>query len=448
MRPRSTKDKKSSTLPLYLLYGDEFLVKEELNNIISSALAADLRKTNLIVLNGADLDEEQLFSLVATPSLFGDARVIVVEDTTLFASPKHAGRLAARVAEAARSGDKNTVLRCIGQLLGLLGAANAEAIRSDEWLAALSAEKLPSDTHAVLRQAAMEWLESGQTLHAAQRESLVEELVRRPIPEGTIVVFTADAVDSKKPSFRVLQERGHVRDCSAAREKFASRLSRTYFDNRVKAILGEAGKTISREALNRIYALAGTDLRRLQGELHKLLNYVGERRRIETSDVENVFDDFHAAEFFEFGAAIRTGDLQKCLTALHEHLRIVAHPLQTLAALSGEVRRLLMAQELRQTVFADTWRPGISFATFKNLLADKERKEQAPHAAAQIAKTRMKPYSLYLSLEASEKFSEARLAAVLEKLLQADIILKSSRLGRYGAQALLEDILFQLCDRS
>ncbi|MGC9028638.1 MAG: DNA polymerase III subunit delta [Desulfomonilaceae bacterium] len=448
MKSGSTKETKSPMLPLYLLYGDEFLVKEELNNIISSALGADLRKTNLIVLNGADLDEEKLFSLVATPSLFGDARVIVVEDTTLFASPKDAGRLAARVAEATRSGDKKTVLRCIGQLLGLLGAANEAAIRSDEWLAALATEKLSSDTHAVLREAAREWLESGQKLNAPQRESLVQDLVRRPIPEGTIVVFTADAVDSKKPSFRAFQEHGHVRECLAARDKFAPRLNRSFFESRVKAILGEAGKTISRDALNRIYARAGTDLRRLQGELHKLLNYVGERRRIETADVESVFEDFHATEFYEFGAAIRTGDLHKCLISLHEHLRIAAHPLQTLAAISGEVRRLLMAKELKQTVFADTWRPGISFATFKNLLADKERKDQSPDAAARIAKTGMKPYLLYVSLEASDKFSEKKLIAAMEKLLQADIILKSSRLGRYGAQAILEDILFHLCHRS
>ncbi len=445
MTLRPTKESKTPTLPLYLLYGDEFLVKEELDNIVSSALGPRFRKTNLLVLNGSDLDEEKLFSLVHTPSLFGDAQVIVVEDTTLFSSPKDARRLAARVAEAARSGDKKTVLRVIGQLLGLLGAVSAEAIHSNEWLATLSTEKLSADTHAVLREAAREWLESRQELSAPPRESLIEELVRRPIPAGTIVVFTAEAVDSNKPSFRLLRARGHVRECIAEREKFASRLSRTYFDNRVKAILRDAGKTISREALTTIYTRAGTDLRRLQGELHKLLNYVGETGHIEKADVENVFDDFHAADFFEFSAAIRSGDLCKCLTSLHEHLRIVAHPLQALAAISGEVRRLLMAKELRQTIFADAWRSGISFAAFKNLVQEEKWKERRPQVAAQIAETRMKPYALYLSIQASEKFTEERLTAAMEKLLQADIILKSSRLGRYGAQAILEDILYQLC---
>jgi len=448
MTPPTTEEKSSLERPIYLLYGDEFLVKEELNRIVEGVLEAGLRKTNLIVLSGADLDEGEFFSLVATPSLFGDPRVIVVEDTTLFSSPKDARRLASRVADAAHSGDKKILLRYMGQLLRLLGVRSPEVIRGDEWLDAISMDGLPSGAREVLRQAAREWLQSRQKLDGPPAETLVEDLVHRSTPEGTRVVFTAETVDIKKPSFRLVQERGHVRECVAQREKFVTRLNREYFDNRVKAILSESGKTISREALARMYELAGIDLRRLQGELNKLLNYIGSKRHIDKADVDNVFEDFHGVEFFELSAAIRTGDIHKCLKALHEHLRIVAHPLQTLSAITGEVRRLLIAKELREQIFRDAWQPGLSFSRFKSLLASQASKTASPDAAAQIAKTHMKPYSLYVSIEASEKYSETRLLATLEDLLSADIILKSSRLGRYGAQAILENVLFRLLGRS
>ncbi len=444
MKPKKKEESRSRRLPIYLLFGDEFLVKEELRRIVNGLLSADLHKTNLIVLRGTDFDESTFFDLVTTPSLFGDQRAIVVEGTTLFSGPKESERLASRVVEAARSGDEQVLLRYVGQLSSLTGLSSPKAIEKDEWFESVGVKGLSLDERELLRRTARKWLESGGLLDNRRSETLVEELFIRSVPEGTVLIFTADAVDRKKKSFRLLQEHGHVIECVPEREKFVQRLSKTYFDTRVKAVLKESGKTVSREALSRMYALAGTDLRRLHAELHKLLNYVGDKRHIDVADVDDVFDDFHNTEFFELTEAIRSADISRCLKALHAHLGVVAHPLQALSIITAEVRRLLMAKELRQTLFSDVWKPGLSFAMFKSVLERKASHHGNPEAAALIAKTNMKPYSLYLSLEASEKFSETRLLLGLEELLAADITLKSSRLGRYGAQAVLENVLLKL----
>lgn len=448
MKPRSKDANSLPKLPIYLLYGDEFLVKQELNRIVDRVLGSDLRKTNLTVFTGADLDEGTFFASVRTCSLFGHRRVIVVEDTTLFSGLKDAGRLASRVANAAQSGDESLLLRYMGQFLRMAGITSSEVIKGDEWLEAIHTDDLSSSGRDLLRQTANKWLESRHSFDAPLSDTLVEELIHRPPPEGTVVIFTAESVDTKKQAFRLVAERGNVQECLVDREKFVQKLNRSYFDNHVKATLAECGKTVSRDALARMYVLAGTDLRRLQAELNKVLNYVGEKRHIDVSDVDDVFDDFHGAEFFELSAAIRTGDLERCLKALYEHMKIVAHPLQTLSAIAGEVRRLLMVKELREKVFGDSWSPSFSFSRFKSLLATKASREGNPEVASKIAKTRMKPYSMYVSLQACDKFAEDRLLQALEDLLTADIIFKSSSLGRYDPQVILENVLFRLMRKS
>ena len=89
-----------------------------------------------------------------------------------------------------------------------------------------------------------------------------------------------------------------------------------------------------------------------------------------------------------------------------------------------------------------------SLSRFKSLLVTKASREGNPEVASKIAKTRMKPYSLYVSLQACEKFAEDRLLQALEDLLTADIIFKSSSLGRYDPQAILENVLFRLMRKS
>ena len=71
---------------VHLFYGDEFLVKERVRELIDKLLKPDLRNTNLIVIDGINVDVSYLANQLFTPSLFGGARVLLVENTTLFSA--------------------------------------------------------------------------------------------------------------------------------------------------------------------------------------------------------------------------------------------------------------------------------------------------------------------------------------------------------------------------
>jgi DNA polymerase III subunit delta len=434
------------SLPIYLFFGDEFLVKEQVESLVSRVLDIGLRATNLIVLNGPESDAGTLLSLVKTPSLFGDARVILVEDSTLFSGRKDNAKLLDRMADAARSQDSRAVMRYMGQLMHTAGVVASDVFSGEDWLTAVSSQSLKPEIKEILLKAALEWAHSEKAQEPSGIDDVLEDLLQSNCPEGTHLIFTALVVDKKKRSFKRLQEAGGVvTECNPVQEKFGPGLDRSYFQERVRSALAVLGKKISGDAMAKMYALTGTNIRRLQSELSKLVSYVGDRTKIELPDVEALFEDFHEAAFFELSTAMRTGDVITCLKALHQNMKIVAHPLQTLAIMANEVRRLLIAKDLRRTLPASVWKPGMPYAKFKVLLDETLKADHKGEIKEKIKQSGMKPYTLHMCLEAAERFSDADLVDVMEALLEADILLKSSRLGRLGAQSLFETILLKIC---
>lgn len=440
--------KKPEPLPMFLFFGDEFLVKEQVEKTVSRVLDASLRRTNLIILNGMELDIGALLSLVQTPSLFGSERVIVVEDCTFFSGKKDHAKMLGRLSEAAASKDDRAVMRYTAQLMHICGIVASDVLSGGDWLKSVSSEDLKPEIRDVLMKSAYEWARSARDQDPSPSDDVIEHLLECTFPEGTHLVLTSLVVDKKKRSFKRLQELGVAMECMPTQEKFGPGLERSYFEGRVRAALASSGKTISRDALHRMYALTGTDIRRLESELRKLVSYAGDRPRIELSDVEDLFEDFHQAAFFELGTAVRTGDVATCLRALHQNMKIVAHPLQTLVIITNEMRRLLAAKELSKALAPSVWNPGISYSKFKGMLEAALKAEQNHDLRERIKRTGMKPYTLYLCLEAAQRFCDKDFLEIMEALLDADIMLKSSRLGKMGAQSLLETILFRICSRA
>jgi DNA polymerase-3 subunit delta len=436
----------AKSLPIYLFFGDEFLVKEQVESLVSRVLDIGLRATNLIVLNGPESGAGTLLSLVKTPSLFGDARVILVEDSTLFSGRKDHAKLLDRVADAARSQDSRAVMRYIGQLMHTSGVVASDILSGEDWLTAVSSQGLKPEIKEILLKAALEWAHSEKAQETSGSDDVLEDLLQSGFPDGTHLIFTALVVDKKKRSFKRLQEAGGVvTECNPVQEKFGPGLDRAYFQERVRSTLALSGKKVSGDAMAKMYALTGNNVRRLQSELSKLVSYVGDRTRIELSDVEALFEDFHEAAFFELSTAMRTGDIINCLKALHENMRLVPHPLQTLAIIVNEVRRLLIAKDLSRTLPASVWKPAMPYVKFKGLLDETLKADTKGEIKGKIKQSGMKPYTLHMCLEAAERFSDTDLADVMEALLEADILLKSSRLGKLGAQSLFETILFKIC---
>jgi len=132
--------KKGVIAPCYLLYGEEeYLIDEALNKILDIIVPPGDRDFSLFSLEGENTDMDSLIDNLLTPSLLGDRKVIVVKNTTIFASRDDLAKLIAKI----RSNiDENpakaakyflSFLKIAGFTLEDLQNSGWQKITDDEW---------------------------------------------------------------------------------------------------------------------------------------------------------------------------------------------------------------------------------------------------------------------------------------------------------------------------
>jgi DNA polymerase-3 subunit delta len=446
-KEQTTHDKGQSRAGLQLFYGDEFLVKEQVSRVVADFLSVEERATNFVVLDGANLDTAALAVHLSTPSLFGGRRVVLVEQTPLFVGKVDRDKLVDKAVGAWKANDRKAAHRVFGQLIGMGGVSVEDLTSGQDWVGEIYPDPAAPRELETLLIIARSFLDSGERVGSAGDEAAVEELIERALDDDVALIFTAPAVDKRKKLFKIVEKRGVVVECSVREEKFGGGMDRGFFEERVRQELSRAGKTIARDALDTVYARAGKEMRRLHSEMEKLIGYVGERAHITNADVQAVFTDFHEAAFYEINRAVRSGDIAKCLPALRENLKIVVHPLQTLGAIANEFRRLMAARELLFTVFRPRWKPTMTYQQYVPVA--KQVRDEHPELLSKgkfSLLAVMKDYPLYLTLKDAQRFDMERLTAIMEAILDADILLKSTRIGGTAPEIIMERLIMKICD--
>jgi DNA polymerase-3 subunit delta len=93
-----TNLKKGMVAPCYLLYGEEeYLVNEALHKILDIMVPQSDRDFSLFYLDGENTAMDSLIDHLITPSLLGDRKVIVIKNTTLFASKEDLVKLIGKI---------------------------------------------------------------------------------------------------------------------------------------------------------------------------------------------------------------------------------------------------------------------------------------------------------------------------------------------------------------
>jgi len=445
-KDRTAPDEGPSRECLQLFYGDEFLVKEKVRALVAGVLSDEERATNFIVLDGANLDTGALAVHLSTPSLFGGRRVVLVEHTTLFIGKVDRDKLVDKAVGHWKANDRKSAMRVFGQLLGIAGLSSADLASGQEWLGELYPDPAAARDSEILIKIARSFVESGERVGSAGDEAAVEELIDTVPAEDMVLIFTAPAVDKRKRLFKTVEKRGRAVECAVREEKWGAGMDRAFFEERVQQALERAGKTIGRQALDTMYARAGKEMRRLHSEVEKLIGYMGDRTEITDADVQAVFTDFHETAFYEINRAVRSADIKKCLPALHENLKIVDHPLQTLGMIANEFRRLMAARELLFTVFRKRWKPTMTYQQFVPVANQVRDEHPELISKGKFSLLAMKDYPLYLFLKDAQKFDMERLTAIMEALLDADILLKSTRVGGAAPEIVMEQLLLKICD--
>jgi DNA polymerase-3 subunit delta len=179
---------------------------------------------------------------------------------------------------------------------------------------------------------------------AAALEDL-EALLKRPEPQTTLV-FVAGAIDRRSRMFKLLARQATVVECGAIEDQAdAERWIRT----RVAA----GGAEIDPAAARRLAERAGPDVRRLRGEVDRLLLYTMGQPRITLDDAREVAGPAALQDDWAMTNAIESGQAADALRQLALVLDSGAPPEKVLGQLGWVVRTKFAAiapDELRGAV--------------------------------------------------------------------------------------------------
>jgi DNA polymerase-3 subunit delta len=104
-------------------------------------------------------------------------------------------------------------------------------------------------------------------------------------------------------------------------------------------------KQLSLQAAALLLERVGTDLSRLEGELDKLCDYVGERKRLEPKDIDEVVSRQRQFSVFELVRCVGKCQIGRAITILRQLLLSGEAPLGVLALLARHIRILWQVKD-------------------------------------------------------------------------------------------------------
>jgi DNA polymerase-3 subunit delta len=183
----------------------------------------------------------------------------------------------------------------------------------------------------------------------------------------------------------------------------------------IRTIARELGKEVTAEAAGYLQEAVGRNLQGIYHELSKASLYIGERARIELTDVESVVSEVRITTIFELTKAIGERDLKRALRALEGIWESGEPPLKILGMISRQFRHLLMTKEV----------------LIRGGGTEQVKKEVGIS----------NPYYLRELAAQAKGFSQVSLHRAIKSLWQADLKLKRSSLSR---RLLLEGLIIKL----
>jgi DNA polymerase III subunit delta len=176
----------------------------------------------------------------------------------------------------------------------------------------------------------------------------LEAYIKTPVPQTTLVFVAADA-DRTRRLYKTLHKHATIVECwglKAGRDaKVDLREAARAAEQLVKNAVSEAGQQIEPAASRLLARRAGADIRRLRGDVDRLLLYAAGTARITLHDVEEVVSPEISHDDWAVTNAIQRRDAREALKALGLALETGGVPLKILGQLGWFVREKLPASD-------------------------------------------------------------------------------------------------------
>ncbi len=451
-----------------LICGEETLCKKAFDRALDHLVPESERALGVERFDGSEDIIGQMLASLNTYALLSPAKVVVLEGARLFYSAKAQQGLRDKVTQAAQSGAMKKAARPFLNLLALLG------LDFDDLSTATHRKKVADDVDG--EPAA--WLgplvdycrDKGMRVPEKRddAQSLLDAM-QKGFPDGHRLLITTDFVDRRKALFKAIEQTGTVVDCTVPMgESRADRMAQNaVMQTAIDSSLAKSGKTIRSDARQRLMQWTGFDLRMLGNNLEKLINYVGKRKSITDADVTAILSRTRKDPIFEFTGAVADRNLPEALLLMRRLLDDDMHPLQLLAAIANQLRRLLVAKAFIVKDAGRFWQAHLTFPQFKtmsfkavqeadgdltamvnawhgllNPTSAGQKKQAVASSDLVLAKNPKSPFPVFQTLKKADHFSLEELMATMVDLSDIDLRMKST--GQ-DPRILLEAFLIGLC---
>ena len=416
--------------PIYVITGEEFLVRKVSDELVAKLLPKAMAGLNLSILEGvspADVARD-----LATAPMFRGRKVVVVREPEFLAPKKGRGDALTKIREAWLAGRKKVAAN---RALALFAKAS---LGVDELLAP-NAGVLAEELDLELAEADMAFLKElggfckleGITAPKGDSSAL-EELLARGVPKDHHLIVEALSLDSKIPLTKLLIKAGKLVERKVERE-----LRKLDIREVVTESLKPHKKRLDSQAEALLKDLCGGNMRLLQSELEKLAIYAGDRQIITAADVELLVRRFREEEFRELSDALGKRDSRSAIRYVETTLEQEDVPLKIHGAIASIVRNLLEDKERwgRMGMTAKTGKSDFDGRGYAALEKDAASKKggRAPH-----------PFVAWLRFQACMKFDQLELVRAHLAVAQADVLLKTGGTGRL----VLEQLVLRICEKS
>lgn len=173
-------------------------------------------------------------------------------------------------------------------------------------------------------------------LREADEDSLIRYL-NNPSP-STVMIFTADELDKRKKSSKVLLDTCTVVEFAPLKDAEA----KAWAKSRLKELKVAADDHV----LSEIISLVGSDVQTLSNELDKLASAAATTGRITPDFVDELIGRSRELSNFELGDHLLAGNRKKALETLHRLLEDGAEPVMLVGLIAGNYHRLALGKHL------------------------------------------------------------------------------------------------------
>jgi len=455
--------RKGKILPVYLLNGEEtYLIENTITELIEALVPKIARDFNLDVFSTTDVSVDEVIAIADTYPVMTERRVIVVKNPGFLGAKKETDPFNVFIEsrELHRIGNLSKSAGLLAKALSLTPDEFAEG--GSEFTKALADFKAKHEDK--LSPDDLEFLEDNARSLTAQvdvfstpsgmsgRDRLLEWLKEQTSPNSVLIIAVNSTLNINDSLVKVVSQIGRVLSFSRLRQA-----SDVKYDPMYKLVcdkLKSYGKTISPQAFAELSTKTGNDMGQIFDELNKIVTFIGTRQQIEKSDVEDLVTKSDFEDIFDLTRAVSQRSLPLALSTLKSIMKKVGKndkdgnpPIKIHFMLARQIRLLLQAKLLIEKGYL---KPESSLSNYDSF-QQQVLKKLSPQLIDMLPESKQSnllkqsPYPMYITIQQAKNFTVNELIRAMERLLEADIQLKS---GSLTPELVVEMLVIDLCSPS